>query len=454
MDAAPGGTDPDAVWDAIRAALRRPEVEFAEPDAVFELPIPPDVDAFVAPPGPTPTLGDVDPTWHLNAIHAPDAWEMFAAKGKLPGAGVRIAHLDTGVTDHPAVPLPPRLLNGYDFWDGVPGAKDPMPAGIALMPGHGTGTICLLAADSLGPPPYRGVAWGSEVLPIRISPSVILVWSEAFVRGLFHAIEHGSHVATISMGGLPSKLWAEAVNAAYEHGIVVCAAAGNNFGSGWLRTPSHVVYPAKFERVFAISGITKSETRYRFNSGMSGNDGPEVDVSAPTPDVLWARAEPGKPYYYGLGGGTSTATPQVAGAAALWLSYWADDLAGYSPIERVDACRLALLVGAEDAGTDPYWPVPNAIPPRTRNDFFGDGRLDIARTLAFNPTKGLTPTPPDDVPLLSTILPSFGLNAQTDPSDVASQIELLWGVALMDQSKPLHEAMSGIVSSKLQQRLF
>jgi len=115
MDAAPGGTDPDAVWDAIRAALRRPEVEFAEPDAVFELPIPPDVDAFVAPPGPTPTLGDVDPTWHLNAIHAPDAWEMFAAKGKLPGAGVRIAHLDTGVTDHPAVPLPPRLLNGYDF---------------------------------------------------------------------------------------------------------------------------------------------------------------------------------------------------------------------------------------------------------------------------------------------------------------------------------------------------
>ena len=49
-------------------------------------------------------------------------------------------------------------------------------------------------------------------------------------QGLDYARSIGADVVSMSMGGLPSGAWADAVNAAYEAGIVVVCAAGNNFG--------------------------------------------------------------------------------------------------------------------------------------------------------------------------------------------------------------------------------
>ena len=61
------------------------------------------------------------------------------------------------------------------------------------------------------------------------------------------------------MGGLPSQAWADAANKAYEAGIVVVCAAGNNFGG--LPT-SLVVYPARFDRVIAACGVMADKTPY------------------------------------------------------------------------------------------------------------------------------------------------------------------------------------------------
>ena len=56
----------------------------------------------------------------------------------------------------------------------------------------------------------------------------------------------------MSMGGLPSSAWADAVNLAYDAGVVLVCAAGNSYAG--LPT-SLIVYPARFQRVIAACGI-------------------------------------------------------------------------------------------------------------------------------------------------------------------------------------------------------
>jgi subtilisin family serine protease len=382
VPAAPAGPSADDVWGAVHALMEQPEVEYAEPAAVMVHP------TVELPESPGKNLPK---DWHLRAIRVPQAWRLLEKAGHLPGEGILIGHLDTGWSAHPALPGSDRLMSGVDLWDrDRPDARDPLESGLGLSPGHGTATLCLLAANH---DDYRGIATHASVLPVRVSPSVIQVATESLALGILHCVSQGAQVISISMGGLPSRLWADAVNHAYEQGVVLCAAAGNHFPlGGALRTPTSVVYPARFNRVLAVSGITQALKRYRFNDRMSGNDGPEVDLCAPTPDVLWASPPSG----YRLGRGTSTATPQVAAAAALWLSFHRQALEDFSPVERVEACRRALLLGADDVGPYPYHPRPEE-PSRTYNEYFGDGRLNVEATLRIKPLRGLQPQPRDDV---------------------------------------------------------
>jgi hypothetical protein len=51
-----------------------------------------------------------------------------------------------------------------------------------------------------------------------------------YVHGL-NAADHRIEIITMSMGGLASQTWAEAVNALYEQGVFIVRGAGNNFGN-------------------------------------------------------------------------------------------------------------------------------------------------------------------------------------------------------------------------------
>ncbi|MDY7226377.1 S8 family peptidase [Hyalangium rubrum] len=437
--AMPAGPSPDEVWNAVHALMEQPEVEYAEPDAVL---VHPTVEL------PEPPGKNFPRDWHLRAIRAPQAWRLFEKAGRLPGEGILIGHLDTGWSAHPAVPGPDRLLPGVDLWDRHrPDARDPLESGMGLSPGHGTATLCLLAANHED---YQGVATYASVLPVRVSPSVVQVGSHALALGILHCVSQGAQVISISMGGLPSRLWADAVNHAYEQGVVVCAAAGNHFPlGGSLRTPTSVVYPARFHRVLAVSGITQGLKRYRFNDRMSGNDGPEVDLCAPTPDVLWALP----PEDYRPGRGTSTATPQVAGAAALWLSYHRQTLEDFSPVERVEACRRALLLGASDVGPYPYHPRPEE-PARKYNEYFGDGRLNVEATLRIKPIRGLQPQPRDDVSW--ALLKLLGVGRPVAPAGApvdADQVELLWATHTVGVQRAVQTSIASVVSERLRARL-
>src|SRR5205823_1306874 len=89
----------------------------------------------------------------------------------------------------------------------------------------------------LGGAPY------ADVVPVRIANSVIHFYTSAMAAGIEYAIEKGCDVVSISMGGVPARAWAAAVNRAYEAGAAIFAAAGNRIGPS---PPLSIVYPARF----------------------------------------------------------------------------------------------------------------------------------------------------------------------------------------------------------------
>ena len=223
------------------------------------------------------------------------------------------------------------------------------------------------------------------------------------------------HVMSMSMGGVASQAWADAVNKAYEAGIVYVCAAGNNFSAGLFGVPTHfIVYPARFRRVIAACGVmADAKPYYGLSFGkMQGNWGPAskmaTALSAFTPNIPWA--ELGCAGIVDMDGqGTSAATPQVAAAAALYLQRHGRDIfdtAKYpAPWMRVEAVRHALFSSANrtaDGGSA---------------EKLGNGILQAARALAVAPVAaGLLQKTPEDSASFPFLRALTGLGAAADPA--------------------------------------
>jgi subtilisin family serine protease len=206
------------------------------------------------------------------------------------------------------------------------------------------------------------------------------------------------HVVSMSMGGAPSKAWANAVNDAYMAGITMVTAAGNNFNGLPTR---HVIYPARFERVIAACGVTFDFAPYytKLIGEMQGNFGPsrhmDRALAAFTPNTPWASI--GSATVKFSGAGTSSATPQIAAAAAIYYRKNHQQLDALKPWQRVEAIRNALYQSAlkkVKSGFDPY------------NEYFGNGIIQANAALSIPVASNLPMTPEDSVPwfpILNTI---------------------------------------------------
>ena len=200
---------------------------------------------------------------HNKAVGPSVAWHLEDSFSQLKGARnavqfsnplTRIAHIDTGY-DRRHVAKPDHIVLEHSFVEGDPDPnRAESRAALGLLPqnlDHGTGTIGILAgrAVPLGLGEFSGGAPDAEIVTLRIADSVILFKTSAFAQALQFAIDNNCDVVSISMGGLPSKAWSELVNKAYEAGICICAAAGNNIGGF---PTHHVVYPARYHRTIAV----------------------------------------------------------------------------------------------------------------------------------------------------------------------------------------------------------
>ncbi|WP_337876269.1 S8/S53 family peptidase, partial [Elioraea sp.] len=423
-------------WDLCHALLAEgfgfagaPAVEFAEPDlaqswrfgadpalAMRAAAVCPDKGAPQDPRYPRGTQAGAFPDWYQDEDHAqfrliPSIFDPSAAPR------VRIAHLDTGYD--PAHESRPAFVSREHQRSFVAG-DDPTSAtdttsGLLTQLGHGAGTIGILAGPAIGAAPF------AEVIPLRVADRVVLFRTSAIARALdhVHALSGTEanfvHAVTISMGGIASQAWAEAVNALYERGVFIVAAAGNNFGGLPTR---HIVFPARFRRVTAACGTMADHSPYADLglARMAGNYGPPAKmattIAACTPNLPWPRHGCAR-VIDGDGGGTSAATPQVAAAAALWIQHHHAAWRTYPERwMRVEAVRKALFATAAPGD----------------RDRLGHGRLRAADALRQAPAAAdaLRREPPDEAsfPVLR-VLTGLGLNAEPTPRERMLELEAL-----------------------------
>lgn len=415
----PAGVDTAQMWDMCHQLQARgmgaaggAEIEFAEPDLEQQWHFGPEAgvggEAFAAaakfdcskqvpPDAHYPSPNPFDWRWHLDAKHS----GLDAARALVMDAAERvtIAHLDTGYRDGHAL-LPPHLDTGRarSFVDGDPNAKSAVDPGAGANGGHGTGTLGLLAGNV-----YEGTFVGgapfATVVPVRVANSVVLFSNSSIAKGLQYAIDIGADVVSMSMGGVPSQLWADVVNDAYMAGLTMVTAAGNNYGPGKVRVPRFIVYPARFRRVLAACGVMFDGSAYadfKDPRVMAGSYGPDskmdTAIAGYTGNTPWAMYDcPAMVRYDGVG--TSSATPQVAAAAACWLQKNRAEVLAYpEKWMRVEAVRRALLTTADDKD----------------REHFGSGKLraDRAMNVAAAGAGTLVRQMPDSVsvPFLGPVL--------------------------------------------------
>jgi hypothetical protein len=213
-----------------------------------------------------------------------------------PRADVPLTILDSGidVTHADFAGRPDTTLLNEQTVDGAQEFHGTGVASVAAAPANGVGVVGVY-------PQARLLSWDASRDGRVTSGDVI--------AGLEAAAARGPGVVNISLGGSRSELEAQAVAAAYARGLIVVASAGNEGRNG--SPPS---YPGDLPHVVTVAATGPDDEVPDFSSRSSA-----LDVSAPGVDVPIAVPTSYDEAGYLLAGGTSFASPIVAGALA-WLS--------------------------------------------------------------------------------------------------------------------------------------
>lgn len=269
---------PAKALEAVLAALsRNPNIEFAEPN-------------FIAQANVTANDPYYGNEWHLAKIQTSSAWAVTTG-----AASTVIAVLDTGANySHPD--LQGKLLAGYDF---VNGDSDPSDDN-----GHGTGVAGTAAAASNNSTGVTSIAWACPVMPLKVLDAAGSGSYSNIAKAINYAADNGARVINMSFGSTSSSSTLQnAVNYAWNKGVVLIAAAGNNGNNT-------AVYPAACKNVVAVSATNSNDTITSWSSY-----GSYVDVSAPGESILttWGSN-------YASVSGTSFSSPVTAATTVLMIS--------------------------------------------------------------------------------------------------------------------------------------
>ncbi len=313
---------------------------------------------------------------------------------------------------------------------------------------HGTGTLGILAGGRVKMPSVTaggkkiggideaiGGAPEAEVLSVRVAPWVGSLSSAEMAYAIDLASRvHRCDVISMSHGGLPTVAWTDAINAAYERGTAIFAAESDYFSlvprplyPAAFIWPSSPVWPAAFRRVMGVTGVQKDGVTYAKNGGipltgfLRGSYGPDGarnydifssskgdrvtvfwggrlrahPIAAYAPNVVWPSVREDKAtkkrYLDRLdfnGGGTSSATPQVAAAAALWLQKHRHNFpeGTWNTWRKPEAVYYALLKSAARKK------------PMKADRFLGAGILKAQDALRITPREAMAATKPPGTP--------------------------------------------------------
>jgi serine protease len=311
---------------------REPDVEYAELNYY--------ACAFFVPNDPYYTY-----QWHLYETYAgvniEPAWDITTGN-----PDVIVAVLDTGVAyeNFKGFQQAPDLANtlfvpGYDFVNNDSHPNDDDAHGT-----HVTGTIAQSTNNGLG---AAGIAFHCSIMPVKVLNRRGEAPYATIADGVYFAADNGANIINLSLGGpADSTTLRDAVAYAYNHGVTIICAAGNEYEQG-----NPVMYPAAYDEYCIAVGAT----RYDRTRAYYSNTGSYLDLVAPGGDLNVDQNADGygdgilqqtfgtgpKDWGYWFYTGTSMAAPHVSGVAALLIS---------AGITDPDAVREALQNTATDSG--------------------------------------------------------------------------------------------------------
>ena len=335
--------DGQQVEEVIRQLQSSKLVEYAEPYYLPRLLQEPD-DEFL------------DKQKHLQNIKAALAWDITHGS-----RDIIIGILDTGVDlNHPD--LKDNLyLNASDSIDGIDNDGDGFTDNYygwdfanndndpsADKSGHGTMVAGFSSATTNNDIGIAGTGYNCRYMPIKIFRSEDNSFRNGY-EAMVYAAEMGCDILNLSWGGegAPSQYVQDIINyLVLEKDVVIVAAAGN--------TPDELdFYPASYDNVLSVSSSDYTDAKADYATWSRF-----VDLLAPGKAVYSTSNGSG----YGSGQGTSFATPQVAGAAALIRSYFPE----LNALQVMERLRVST-----DSVND------SALPEK-----IGTGRLNMEKALA------------------------------------------------------------------------
>jgi hypothetical protein len=251
--------------------------------------------------------------WYVFRCRANLAW------GRATGKNVVIADVDWGCrTSHQD--LLPNIKKTYNAYDG---SSDITHGGAVF---HGTGVLGLSGAAVNGKG-MAGFAHEADLWPIQAdSGTGPALGGNAWARGIdwVRTTNSGGKrkvvILEVQTGAFGNYEQVPSVNAAIKTaiaaGVVVCVAAGNGNRDAGLDDAGHA-FP---ETGSILVGATQYDPVLNRRAGFS-NWGPRIVLSAPGDSAHDVTCDNGSDSAYRNGfGGTSGATPKVAGTCALMLS--------------------------------------------------------------------------------------------------------------------------------------
>lgn len=226
------------------------------------------------------------------------------------GAGVTVAVIDTGV-DGSVAELKGAIVGGMDA-SGIGSQNGQKPVGDNSQ--HGTMVASLLAGRGRGPVPGSGVigvAPEAELLTASVAfgadTGSTISNDEQIAAAVRWAVDNGADVINMSLTRNTldwPQSWDDAFLYAFEHDVVVVAAAGNR-GAG----TTAVGAPATIPGVLTVAGVDRNGEA----SFDASSQGITISVAAPSEDLVGVVPGGG----YAKWDGTSGAAPLVSGLVAL-----------------------------------------------------------------------------------------------------------------------------------------
>lgn len=313
------------------------------------------------------------------------------------------------------------LIDDYQGWDYVNNDNDPTDD-----LGHGTNCSGIALAGGNNGIGYAGVNWNSKLMVLKVLNSNNSATFSAMINAVYYAVDNGAKVISMSIGGSSfSQALKEAADYAYNHNVVFVACM-MNFND------NVTYYPAGFDNVIAVGSTNPDDQRtvpFFWDPDSGSNYGSHIGVVAPG-NYIYGLSHTSNTNYGTYWGGTSQATPLVAGIASLILSI--------NPTLTVDQVRDIIYSTAEDMVGNPAEDTPGF------DIYMGYGRVNAFLALQQASLKVSDADPVKGITISNPVKENLFLKAENDFSGADITVYSFDGKKFLNFKKNLKKGLNEI----------